>query len=102
MDYAPTTSDSGQAGSLPHDGQAGSLPYEESSPPEFAGEAPKRSKRRQTTHLKLVPETRELRDQLHAKCREVAAGLDKARPPSAVLEKSGPFIATQVSAKSLP
>ncbi|MGI8982496.1 MAG: polyprenyl synthetase family protein [Pirellulaceae bacterium] len=27
-----------------------------------------------------MPETRELRDKLHAKCREVAAGLDKARP----------------------
>ena len=78
MDYSPTTSDSGQAESLSHDGP--SLPYEEGSPPEFANEAPKRSKRRQTTHLKLVPETRELRDKLHAKCREVAAGLDKARP----------------------
>lgn len=70
MDYASTTSESGPA----------SLPYEEGSPPEFAGEAPKRSKRRQTAHLKLVPETRELRDKLHAKCREVAATLDKARP----------------------
>lgn len=78
MDYSPTTSDSGQAESLSHDGP--SLPYEEGSPPEFANEAPKRSKRRQTTHLKLVPETRELRDKLHAKCREVAATLDKARP----------------------
>ena len=73
MDYAPTTSDSGQAGSLPHDGPAASLLYEEGSPPEFANEAPKRSKRRLTAHLKLVPETRELRDKLHAKCREVAA-----------------------------
>jgi geranylgeranyl pyrophosphate synthase len=80
LDYAPTTSEAGQAGSLPHDGPAASLPYEEGSPPEFANEAPKRSKRRQTAHLKLVPETRELRDKLHAKCREVAAGLDKARP----------------------
>lgn len=80
MDYSPTTSDSGQAESLSHDGPAASLPYEEGSPPEFANEAPKRSKRRQTTHLKLVPETRELRDKLHAKCREVAATLDKARP----------------------
>lgn len=80
MDYATSTSDSGQAGSLPQDGPAASLPYEEGSPPEFVNEAPKRSKRRQTTHLKLVPETRELRDKLHAKCREVAATLDKARP----------------------
>jgi geranylgeranyl pyrophosphate synthase len=78
LDYAPTTSEAGQAGSLPHHGPR--LPYEEGSPPEFANEAPKRSKRRQTAHLKLVPETRELRDKLHAKCREVAATLDKARP----------------------
>ena len=83
MDYAPSTStDSGQTGSLAGDGQAGSQSYAESTPPEFAGEAPKRSKRRQTAHLKLVPETRELRDKLHGKCREVAAMLDKSRPLS--------------------
>lgn len=82
MDYAPTISDSGQAGRLPHEGPASSLSYEEGSPPEFAGEAPKRSKRRQTAHLKLVPETRELRDKLHATCRQVAASLDKSRPLS--------------------
>ena len=78
MDYAPTTSDSGQnEGS---DSAASSGGAADFVPPEFAGEAPKRSKRRQTTHLKRVPETRELRDKLHAKCREVAATLDKARP----------------------
>jgi geranylgeranyl pyrophosphate synthase len=78
LDYAPTTSDSGQ-----HEGSdsaASSGGAADFVPPEFANEAPKRSKRRQTTHLKLVPETRELRDKLHAKCREVAAKLDKARP----------------------
>ncbi len=78
MDYASTTSDSGQ-----HEGSdsvAFSGPAAEFVPPEFAGEAPKRSKRRQTAHLKLVPETRELRDKLHAKCREVAGTFDKARP----------------------
>lgn len=50
------------------------------TPPEFAGDAPRRSKRRQTAHLKLVPETRELRDRLQARCAEVAARLDKSRP----------------------
>jgi geranylgeranyl pyrophosphate synthase len=50
------------------------------TPPELAGEAPRRSKRRQTAHLKLVPETRELRDKLQARCTEVAAKLDKSRP----------------------
>lgn len=42
--------------------------------------APSRSKRRNTSHLKLVPETRELRDSLQAKCRDLAARLDKSRP----------------------
>ena len=36
--------------------------------------------RRKTSHLKLVPETRELREQLRAKCAEVAAKLDKSVP----------------------
>jgi geranylgeranyl pyrophosphate synthase len=56
------------------------LPYSEDAPPEFAGEAPKKSKRRQTAHLKLVPPTKELRERLHARAAEVAARLDKSRP----------------------
>jgi geranylgeranyl pyrophosphate synthase len=52
------------------------------TPPEFAGEAPRRSKRRQTAHLKLVPQTRQLREELKAKCAQVAAKLDKSRPLS--------------------
>jgi geranylgeranyl pyrophosphate synthase len=56
------------------------LPYSEDVPPEFAGEAPKKSKRRQTAHLKLVPPTKELRERLHARAAEVAAKLDKSRP----------------------
>jgi geranylgeranyl pyrophosphate synthase len=52
------------------------------SPPEFAGEAPRRSKRRQTSHLKLVPEPRQLREELRVKCAQVAAELDKSRPLS--------------------
>lgn len=47
-------------------------------PPEVA--APRRSKRRQTAHLKLVPPTRELRDELQKKCVAVAATLDKTNP----------------------
>ena len=56
------------------------LPYSEDAPPEFAGEAPKKSKRRQTAHLKLVPPTKELRERLQARAVEVAAKLDKSRP----------------------
>lgn len=42
---------------------------------------PKRkSRRRKTSHLKLVPETRELREQLKARCGEVASHLDKSQP----------------------
>ena len=48
--------------------------------PEFADEAPRRSKRRQTAHLKLVPPTLESRELLKAKCAEVAAQLDKDHP----------------------
>jgi len=56
------------------------LPYADDSPPEFASEAPKKSKRRQTSHLKLVPQSKELRERLHARAAEVAAKLDKSRP----------------------
>ena len=38
------------------------------------------SRRRKTAHLKLVPESRELRERLRARCEEVAATLDKSRP----------------------
>lgn len=71
----------GQGDDRPYEGdQTGSLPYAEDMPPEFAGQAPRKSKRRQTAHLKLVPETRQLREMLQTRCREVAATLDKARP----------------------
>lgn len=52
------------------------------TPPEFAGDAPRRSKRRQTTHLKLVPQTRQLREELKAACARVTAKLEKSRPLS--------------------
>lgn len=42
---------------------------------------PKRkSRRRKTAHLKLVPETRELRERLKVKCADVAAKLDRSHP----------------------
>lgn len=49
-----------------------------------ASESPKGDKkvRRKTSHLKLVPETRELRESLRIKCREVAARLNKDLPPT--------------------
>jgi geranylgeranyl pyrophosphate synthase len=42
--------------------------------------SPGKPRRRKTSHLKVVPETRSLRDQLRARCAEVANGLDKSRP----------------------
>ncbi len=41
-----------------------------------------KSRRRKTSHLKLVPETHELREHLKSVCTEVAAKLDKSRPLS--------------------
>ena len=38
--------------------------------------------RRKTSHLKLVPETPQLREQMREKCREVAARMDKELPPT--------------------
>jgi hypothetical protein len=43
---------------------------------------PRRSRRRKTAHLKLVPATKELREDLRVKCRAVAATLDRNVPPS--------------------
>ena len=42
--------------------------------------AQRSSRRRKTAHLKLVPETKELREQIRAKCDEVAARFDRSRP----------------------
>ncbi len=47
-----------------------------------ASGAPAKSRRRRTSHLKDVPETRELREQLKLRCDEVAGRLDKSRPLS--------------------
>jgi geranylgeranyl pyrophosphate synthase len=43
-----------------------------------ASEGSKRSARRKTSHLKLVPETRELREQIKTRCDEVAARMDRS------------------------
>lgn len=43
---------------------------------------PRKPRRRSTSHLKVVPETRELREKLRARANDVAAKLDKSRPPS--------------------
>ncbi|MEM9187452.1 MAG: polyprenyl synthetase family protein [Planctomycetota bacterium] len=55
-----------------------------SSPPATASDATEerrpRRKRRSTSHLKRVPETRELRDSLRQLCADVAAKLDKSHP----------------------
>lgn len=45
-----------------------------------AVDTPRKSNRRKTSHLKLVPPTRELRDYLKKKCAEVAARMDRSRP----------------------
>ena len=52
-----------------------------SSKPDDAADMPKRkSRRRKTSHLKSVPESKELREQVKARCAQVAANLDKSRP----------------------
>ncbi|RMF39345.1 MAG: DUF116 domain-containing protein [Planctomycetota bacterium] len=55
-----------------------SVPSE--SAPDPAGSPPKKSRRRKTSHLKIVPETRELRERLKARCDEIGQRLDKRRP----------------------
>ncbi len=52
---------------------------EASTAPTLGGET-KKSNRRKTSHLKLVPETKQLREQMRAKCSEIAGRLDKSRP----------------------
>jgi geranylgeranyl pyrophosphate synthase len=44
--------------------------------------APTKPKRRNTSHLKLVPDSKELRERMRQRCHEVAARLDKSRPLS--------------------
>ena len=42
---------------------------------------PRRSRRRKTSHLKVVPETRAQRERLRECCRQVADKMDKSNPP---------------------
>ncbi len=79
MDDA-TLSNVGQASRLSEAEQAGRSLYEEAPPPEFANEPPRKSKRRQTAHLKLVPQDKLLREKLQAAAALVASQLDKSRP----------------------
>ncbi len=62
------------------------LPTTETTELDLAAAAvrPQRTKspKRKTGHLKLVPETRELRERLKARCREIAAKMDKETPLS--------------------
>ena len=53
----------------------GSEPAQDGSPAKT-----RRSRRRKTAHLKLVPETKEAREALRQRCEEVAAKLDKSNP----------------------
>ena len=75
MDDATLSADT-QAGSRAP--SLGDGRFEESTPPEFVGEAPRKSKRRQTAHLKLVPQDKPLREKLQARAAEVTAKLDKS------------------------
>lgn len=42
----------------------------------------KKSKRKSTSHLKLVPESKALREEMRLRCADVASKLDKSRPLS--------------------
>ena len=53
-----------------------------STQPGAPGPPKKKSRRRKTAHLKIVPETKVLRQQIREKCCRVAAQLDKSRPLS--------------------
>jgi geranylgeranyl pyrophosphate synthase len=47
-----------------------------------SGDGSRKSRRRQTAHLKEVPATREFREQMRQHCRQVASRMDKSRPLS--------------------
>ena len=48
----------------------------------LAAEKSEKKTRRKTSHLKLVPETPALREQMRDKCREVATRMNKEMPPN--------------------
>lgn len=75
---APASSGPAGNGALGNDSAAN-----DSATDSAAGNSPAgRSRRRKTSHLKAVPETRQLRDSLKLRCDQVAARLDKTRPLS--------------------
>lgn len=55
--------------------------YAENNSAEVA-KKPRRSRRRKTAHLKMVPATKDLRELLRTRCRAVADTLDPALPPN--------------------
>jgi geranylgeranyl diphosphate synthase type II len=52
------------------------------APSPSASDKPEKKSRRKTSHLKLVPESLALREQLRDKCREVASRMNKEMPPT--------------------
>jgi len=46
---------------------------------EISSDQPARKKRRRTAHLKDVPDTRELREQLREQCRQIVQRLDRSQ-----------------------
>jgi len=48
--------------------------------PDGAGNSKRKTRRRKTSHLKDVPQSKARREELRQKCREYAATLDKSRP----------------------
>jgi len=55
-------------------------PADEPSARESSFAAPKKSRHRSTSHLKEVPETKALREQIRARAVEVVGTIDKTRP----------------------
>ena len=47
-----------------------------------AEKKPRRSRRRKTAHLKMVPDTKSMREHLRERCRQIAVTLDHSNPPS--------------------
>ena len=54
----------------------------DAQPNEGAAPPVRRSRRRKTAHLKMVPDTKDAREALRLRCREVAATLSRDVPPS--------------------
>ena len=57
-----------------------SEPVTESEPVQADAAPRRKTRRRKTAHLKLVPDSKTLRNQIRSKCSEVALQLDRSRP----------------------